>query len=234
MIASPRDTPSYGMGRHHSTMNICLRLIGCAETQPLKRNILPVSKTPSDRFLKYFLDSCLLLSAEERTSQNSGKTVAELELSWHALLRRSTMDDQKRILLVSRDVIVLQTRKLMLGAYFDVCAAGRVLEAKTYLAERPFDLIVLCYTLTDDDCEKILHAARLHSPRARTLMLTVPGYAAAHLPVDSYFLPADQGPFILVKKSAELLGFEFRSKGRMVRAPQPSVVAQVSHAVGSL
>src|SRR3954452_1263070 len=100
MIASPRDTPSYGMGRHHSTMNICLRLIGCAETQPLKRNILPVSKTPSDRFLKYFLDSCLLLSAEKRTSQNSGKTVAELELSWHALLRRSTMDDQKRILLV--------------------------------------------------------------------------------------------------------------------------------------
>jgi hypothetical protein len=141
------------------------------------------------------------------------------------------MNDQKRILLVSRDVVVLQTRKLMLGAYFEVCAAGRVLEAKTFLAERPFDLIVLCYTLTDDDCDKILNAARLHSPNAKTLMLTVPGYAAAHLPMNSFFLPAEQGPFILVKKSAELLGFEFRSKGRMVRAAQPNMVAQVSHAV---
>ena len=128
------------------------------------------------------------------------------------------MDDQRRILLVSRDLLVLQTRKLMLGAYFEVCAAGRVLEAKTFLAGRKFDLIVLCYTLTDDDCQMILNAARPHSPDARTLMLTVPGYSAAHLPVDSCFLPAEQGPFILVKKSAELLGYEFRSKGRMVRA----------------
>ena len=141
------------------------------------------------------------------------------------------MDHPKRILLVSRDLVVLQTRKLMLGAYFEVCAAGRVLEAKTFLAERPFDLIVLCYTLTDDDCEKILNAARLHSPHVKTLMLTVPGYAATHLPVDSCFLPAEQGPFVLVKKSAELLGFEFSSKGRMVRAAQPRVIAQVSHAV---
>jgi len=141
------------------------------------------------------------------------------------------MDDQKRILLVSRDRIVLQTRKLMLGAYFEVYAAGRVLEAKTFLAERPFDLIVLCYTLSDDDCEKILTAARVHSPHAKTLMLTVTGYAGAHVPVNSFFLPAEQGPFVLVKKSAELLGFEFRSKGRMVRAAQPSMAAQVSHAV---
>ena len=104
------------------------------------------------------------------------------------------MDDQKSILLVSRDLVVLQTRKLMLGAYFDVCAAGRVLEAKTFLAEREFDLIVLCYTLTDDDCEKILNAARLHSPHAKTLMLTVAGYAAAHLPVDSFSCPPNKAP----------------------------------------
>lgn len=135
------------------------------------------------------------------------------------------MDAQKRILLVSRDLMVLQTRKLMLGAYFDVSAAGRVLEAKTLLAEQPFDLIVLCYTLTDDDCQKILDATRLHCPDAKILMLTVTGYAASHAAADSYFLPAEQGPFILVKKSAELLGFEFRSKGRMVRAPQQAILA---------
>jgi DNA-binding NarL/FixJ family response regulator len=131
------------------------------------------------------------------------------------------MEGQKRILLVSRDVMVLQTRKLMLGAYFDVCAAGRVLEAQTFLAKQPFDLLVLCYTLTDDDCQKIMDAAQAHCPDVKVLMLTVTGYSAMQPRMKSYYLPSEEGPFILVKKSAELLGFEFRSKGRMVRAAQP-------------
>jgi len=130
------------------------------------------------------------------------------------------MDDHKRILLVSRDLMVLQTRKLMLGAYFDVSAAGRVLEAKLHLAERRFDLIVLCYTLTDDECQKILEAAQASCPGAKVLTLTVPGHTKNQPATDSYFLPAEEGPFILVKKSAELLGFEFKSKGRMVRVPE--------------
>jgi len=135
------------------------------------------------------------------------------------------MDDQRRILIVSRDLMVLQTRKLMLGAYFDVSAAGRVLEAKVFLADRPFDLIVLCYTLTDDDCRKILDAAHVHSPDAKVLMLTVTGYAANQAS-DFYSLAAEEGPFVLVKKSAQLLGFEFKSKGRMVRAPQPAMLSE--------
>ncbi len=140
------------------------------------------------------------------------------------------MDGQKRILLVSRDLMVLQTRKLMLGAYFDVSAAGRAVEAKLLLAERPFDLIVLCYTLTDDDCQKILDATHSHCPDAKILVLTVAGLEASPALEDSYFLPAEEGPFTLVKKSAELLGFEFRSKGRMVRAPQPVIIADVGRA----
>lgn len=143
------------------------------------------------------------------------------------------MDDQKRILLVSRDLMVLQTRKLMLGAYFDVSAAGRVLEAKIFLAERPFDLIVLCYTLTDDDCQKIIDASRVYSPDAKILMMTITGAKASKSAIDSCLLPAEQGPFVLVKKSAELLGFEFRSKGRMVRAPQPAMIAEAGSAAHS-
>ena len=134
------------------------------------------------------------------------------------------MDEQKRILLVSRDAMVLQTRKLMLGAYFDVSAACRVVEAQKFLAEHSFDLIVFCYTLTNDDCNAILNAARLHSRGAKILTLTLTGYAARLKPPASYFLPAEEGPFVLLKKSAEMLGFEFKSKGRMVRcvSPQPA------------
>ncbi len=133
------------------------------------------------------------------------------------------MDGQKRILLVSRDLMVLQTRKLMLGAYFDVRPAARALEARRLMAEQPFDLLVLCYTLTDDDCQKIIEAAQVHCPAVKILMLTSIGYSAMQPTVKSYYLPAEEGPFILVKKSAELLGYEFKSKGRMVRRTQPAV-----------
>src|SRR3954451_3910524 len=124
------------------------------------------------------------------------------------------MEGQKRILLVSRDMMVLQTRKLMLGAYFDVRAAGRVLEAKILMAEQPFDLMVVCYTLTEEDCQKLFEAARTHNPDVKVLMLTVTGHAANGLVTKPYYLATEQGPFFLVKKSAELLGFEFKSKGR--------------------
>lgn len=140
------------------------------------------------------------------------------------------MSGQKRVLVVSWDRMVLQTRKLMLGAYFEVSAAGRVSEAKTLLAEHPFDLIVLCYTLTNDNCETILKTARLHSPHAKILMVTVPGFGAQRLPANTCFLPAEEGPFLLVKKSAELLGFEFRSKGRMVRVTSPEPVVSATQA----
>ena len=144
------------------------------------------------------------------------------------------MDDQKRILLVSRDLTVLQTRKLMLGAYFEVCAVGRVHEATSQLAERPFDLIVLCYTLTDDDCQKVMDAMHRYGCEAKILILTATGYAAAQLGTDSYLLPSEQGPFILLKKAAELLGFEFRSKGRMVRAPEPKLIPGATALAGHL
>jgi hypothetical protein len=133
------------------------------------------------------------------------------------------MSDRKRILLVSRDLMVLQTRRLMLGAYFDVCSAGRALEARMFLEKQAFDLIVLCYTLTEDECQNIVDAARERCPQARILMLTVTGSAASETAIHPH-LPAEGGPFLLVKKSAELLGFEFRSKGRMVPAPEPSVM----------
>src|ERR1700758_3393566 len=98
------------------------------------------------------------------------------------------MSRPKRILLVSRDLVVLQTRKLMLGAYFDVNAAGRVLEARTLLGEQNFDLVVLCYTLSQDDCQWVIESTQQHCPQAKILMLTAAGYAAKHVEMHGYFL----------------------------------------------
>ena len=134
------------------------------------------------------------------------------------------MSRPKRVLLVSRDLMALQTRKLMLGAYFDVNAAGRALEARALLAEQNFDLVVLCYTLSQDECREIVELTQQHCPQAKVLVLTAAGYAAKQVDVHRYFLAAEEGPFTLVKKSAELLGFEFKSKGRMVQVVAPDLV----------
>src|SRR6267154_1417662 len=103
--------------------------------------------------------------------------LVELGLSWHDFAGEY-MSRPKRILLVSRDLMVLQTRKLMLGAYFEVHAAGRVREAKTLLGEQDFDLIVLCYTVGQDDCHGIVESAQQHCPQAKILVLTAAGYSA--------------------------------------------------------
>jgi CheY-like chemotaxis protein len=132
------------------------------------------------------------------------------------------MSTQKRILVVSQDLMALQTRKLMLGAYFEVTAAGRALEAKMLLAEREFDLIVLCYTLSEDDCRKIIDASEPVRPHIKILFLTAPGYSEKNFAHPH--LPSEEGPFALVRKAAEMLGYEFASKGRMVRATQPPLV----------
>jgi DNA-binding response OmpR family regulator len=134
------------------------------------------------------------------------------------------MSRPKRILVVSRDPMVLQTRKLMLGAYFDVDVAGRVVEAETLLEEQHFDLIVLCYTLSQGDCHRIVESAQQHCPQAKILVLTAAGYASKQADIHRYFLAAEDGPFTLVKRSAELLGFEFRSKGRMVEVAPAGLV----------
>jgi DNA-binding NtrC family response regulator len=133
------------------------------------------------------------------------------------------MTIQKRILVVSRDMMALQTRKLMLGAYFDVSAAGRVLEAKLHLANRDFDLIVLCYTLSDDDRHKIMEIVRDVCPRAKFLLMTATGDRSRESIHPQ--LSAEAGPLVLVRKAAEMLGYEFISKGRMVRAAQPGLTA---------
>jgi DNA-binding NtrC family response regulator len=143
------------------------------------------------------------------------------------------MTGQKCILLVSKDVTILQTRKLMISAYFEVHAAGRVAEAMMLLSERTFDLIILCHTLTNDECAKVIQAARERRAQTKILMLTTAGCAERTI-VDYAHIAPEEGPFYLLKRSAEVLGFEFRKKGSMVQAAtsKTSDCLQQAQAVG--
>jgi DNA-binding response OmpR family regulator len=81
------------------------------------------------------------------------------------------MNTGAHVLVVSRDQMLLQTRKLILGAFFEVDAAGRVPEAEAVMAERAFDLIVLCYSLTDGEYAKMVALADRQDPKPKILTL---------------------------------------------------------------
>jgi len=108
----------------------------------------------------------------------------------------------------------------MISAYFDVHAAGRVVEAMVLLSERTFDLIILCHTLTNDECGRVIQAARERCAQTKILILTTAG-CAERTTVDYAHVAPEEGPFYLLKRSAEVLGFEFRKKGSMAQAATP-------------
>jgi DNA-binding NtrC family response regulator len=137
------------------------------------------------------------------------------------------MGHEKRILIVSRDVRVLQTRKLILGAYFDVYPAGRVGEAIRYLSENSFHLIILCYSLSGKECQQILNAVQSRGVRAPVMMITPKGCSSNSV-AKALQVPMDEGPLALLRSAAEVLGFEIRTRGRLVNAWEPQKTPQLA------
>jgi DNA-binding NtrC family response regulator len=120
---------------------------------------------------------------------------------------------EARILVVGRDEMLLQTRKLILGTYFQVQTAGRVSHAVGIMQAQAFDLVVLCYSLTDEESGKIIAMVEKMQPRPQVLAMSALGRAAAGAGAYAE-LKADDGPFALAKKTAEMLGVELKGAGR--------------------
>jgi DNA-binding response OmpR family regulator len=133
------------------------------------------------------------------------------------------MNNGAHVLVVSRDETLLQTRQLILGAFFQVNGAGRVQEAESLITKRAFDLIVLCYSLSPSDCARVLDLIREQNPRPKILTLRAAGTPAPSQESDAELM-IEAGPYGLLKKSAEILGVDLKAK------PQPSYVRDSSAA----
>jgi DNA-binding response OmpR family regulator len=123
------------------------------------------------------------------------------------------MNTHSQILVVSRDQMLLQTRRLILGTYFDVEAAGRISEAGSILAKRDFDLIVLCDTLSDAECQQIAQMVREQRPQPTLLSILGPGNRGHEREVGRT-LELAGGPLQLLKECADALGTDLRGKQR--------------------
>jgi DNA-binding response OmpR family regulator len=102
---------------------------------------------------------------------------------------------------------------MILGAFFQVRGAGRFIEARSLMRSGNFDLIVLCHSLTDDECEQLVKLASQQNPRPLILAMSPSSRANRKVWADKQ-LGVDAGPYGLVKKCAEMLGFVLKSKAR--------------------
>jgi hypothetical protein len=125
------------------------------------------------------------------------------------------MNSDAHVLVVSRDQMLLQTRKLILGAFFEVDAAGRVPEAEVLMAKTDIDLIVLCYSLSDDEYSKMIDLANRQDPPPKILTLCSPSYGHSRAGCDQEFI-VENGPYALLKKIAEMVGLPIKGSTRVV------------------
>jgi DNA-binding NarL/FixJ family response regulator len=126
------------------------------------------------------------------------------------------MNSGAHVLIVSRDQMLLQTRKLILGAIFQVDAAGRVPEAEQMMANCTFDLIVLCYSLADEEYAKVVDLAQRQDPRPKILTLRSAGNHHVRDGADQEFM-VENGPYALMKKTAEMLELQLKGVGRLAQ-----------------
>lgn len=127
------------------------------------------------------------------------------------------MNSKARVLIVSRDDMLRRTREMILGGYFDVQAAGRCSEAKAMIVTSPFDLVVLCHSLQENECEQLAQLA--HSQVARVMVLAMNAVTndAEQRPWADKQLGVDAGPYGLLKTCASMLGLTLKSKARAAR-----------------
>jgi hypothetical protein len=109
---------------------------------------------------------------------------------------------------------------LILGTFFQVEAAGRIQEAAARIASRDFELIVLCFTLSDDECRQVADMVKHQDPRPIMLMLHTVGDGPHRAEAGQHFV-LEGGPFALLKKVAELLGVDL--KGKVKKRPAPAL-----------
>jgi DNA-binding response OmpR family regulator len=122
------------------------------------------------------------------------------------------MNSNFRILIVSLDEMLLRTRELILGGFFFVEGAGRISEARSLIENHAFNLIVLCHSLTDDECAELAQLAKSRNPSIRILALSPQG--SDFKPWASKQIGVDRGPYALLNECAALLGVRLKSKAR--------------------
>jgi len=81
------------------------------------------------------------------------------------------------------------------------------------MAERSFDLVVLCSSLPDHECERVVELARTQNSQPKVLTLCAAGRQSCGNRAGDELMEEVE-PLALIRKSAAMLGFEMKRNGR--------------------
>ncbi len=107
------------------------------------------------------------------------------------------------ILIVGHDDLLLRTRKWILGKWYPVELAADVAVVSTLAASRSFGLVILCHTVTPEECRQVIDLLLPRSPGVKLLSLIEIAGGGGTLQCSSC-TPSDR-PEILIAKVQELL-----------------------------
>jgi hypothetical protein len=108
------------------------------------------------------------------------------------------MDNERSILCVGRDRLLLQSRKRVLARRFLVETALALTELEALYAGRDYDLIVLCHTLSASERKQASEMVCKKFPRSKILALKREFESSSSSLVDKE-LCVEDGPDALVK-----------------------------------
>lgn len=114
------------------------------------------------------------------------------------------MGGKRKLLCMGHDPVLNRTRRLILQRCFDVRAASQMPEAVALLTESRFDLVLLCYSLSEDECRAVVEFVHGQGGKTKILALAQGRRRLGLNPPDEEFCSG--GPVELLRKTAEMAG----------------------------
>jgi hypothetical protein len=110
------------------------------------------------------------------------------------------------VLLFGNDEHLLESRRMVLESVScTVYSATRLLALNRILTDRPIDLLILCHTLTTEECERAKSVVEAHSPQVKVLVLEAANFAQCAATGDRVVSTAE-GPKALLETIGEMAG----------------------------
>jgi hypothetical protein len=110
-----------------------------------------------------------------------------------------------RLLCYGHDEMLLYTRGQILGREFLVERCHTLTGLKQVLSRGPLDLVLLCHSVPDAECEEVIETVRAESPGVKVLVMheATPGACSMHSDASIKNL---EGPPALLHEIHALLG----------------------------
>lgn len=115
------------------------------------------------------------------------------------------------ILCVGHDQVLNRTRRMILQKCFEVKIAVTLSEAMALLCGQRFDLVLLCYTLADEECRTLIACVHNLPTPVRILALAQGRDRLLLGQQDEEFLSG--GPADLLRKAASMAGLQAEDPG---------------------